>query len=206
MHWALKMDIKLITFITFFKDEWEERNHSSNSKQPTSEPQTSPERISSLLYFVQLDCILEIPRSFTIPYFLPTFFLFRMSIACFTDSIIDDQLVEEIFHSQVILNRFLCFCLSLIFVISARLNLSIHIKCLDFFLLGFRNAHLPHVRGCDVWKQVKRLSLTETIQLFLYEWKSRENLASGIGFSTTLCKSYSFLFFWLLGQYLGLGE
>lgn len=36
--------------------------------------------------------------------------------------------------------------------------------------------------------------------------KAGENLAGGIDFSTTLCKTQSFIvFFWLLRQYLGAG-
>lgn len=126
-----------------------------------------------------------------------------MSNGCFTGSIIDSQLIERIFHSQVILNRFLYFCLSLIFVISVRLNLSIPVKYLDCVLARCRNAHLPYVGGWAIWKKVES---NRDIRLLVYEWKSRENLAGGIDFWTTLYKSQSsVVFFWLLGQYLGVG-
>ena len=89
-----------------------------------------------------------------------------------------------------------------------RFNLSIHINYLDFFFQSLGMHHLPNAEDWDI---VKGLSLTENIQLLLCEWKSRgKNPVSGVGFSTALLKSQSFLLFaslfWILGQNLGAGE
>lgn len=64
--------------------------------------------------------------------------------------------------------------------------------------------HLPNAGDWDI---VKGLSLTENIQLLLCEWKSREKTqVSGVGFSTALLKSQSFLFFRLSVLDIGAGS
>ena len=83
-----------------------------------------------------------------------------------------------------------------------RFNLSIHINYLKYFF--FQSVGRYHLPNAEDWDIVKGLSLTENIQLLLHKWKSREkNPVSGVGFSTALLKSRSFLL--ICSYFLGIG-
>lgn len=174
IHWGLENGCKAYYTHHIFKG-WVRIKKPQLKLQAAVQSTTNifGENKSSLLYFVKSDCILKTPGGFTISFFLPAFFLYLKcpfatwwaQLSMLTSSWKDCPI------PKVILNRFLCFCLSPIFVI--RFNLSIHVKYLDFFFLAFRNAHLPDTRDWDICKKVE---FNREIQLWLCEWKGREQI------------------------------
>lgn len=105
--------------IAFFKAEKEQRNHNRNSEKPTCEPQISPERMRILLMLWRLRrlTLLEIYLLILLDNFP---FILNDQWLLYS---LHYQLVEGGLHLQGNFVLFSYFGLSLLFVISTRLNL-----------------------------------------------------------------------------------